>query len=105
MDVNAFNHTKQQLCSGSTIHVNIYNLKRGRGFDGKFPFDCLVILYGSLSDKVIFVNAPLLVFQKRINDYCFSIASDGCHLAIRGIFKNVSQENTRAPGLFSVLLG
>ncbi len=38
-------------------------LKGVRGFDEKFPFDIVVILEDSLSDKVIITNVPLIAFQ------------------------------------------
>ncbi len=44
MNVYSFTHTSSELDSDGTIHANAYNLKGARGFDGKFPFDCVIIL-------------------------------------------------------------
>ncbi len=43
-NVNSFSHTSSKLDSDSIIHVNAYNLKGARGFDGKFPFEDVVTL-------------------------------------------------------------
>ncbi len=44
----------------------MYNLKGVRGFDGKFPFDSIIILKYVLSNIIIIVNALLIVFQECI---------------------------------------
>ncbi len=46
--------------------MNTYNLKGARGFDGKFPFDSIIILKDALSNIIIIVDVPLIVFQKQI---------------------------------------
>ncbi len=59
-----------------TIHINMYNLKGTGVFDGKFPFDSIVKLKDMLPNIVVLVNTALVVFQKRIIYYCFSIVGD-----------------------------
>ncbi len=44
------------------VYMNMYNLKGSVGFDGKFPFDSIVILEDLLSNKIIVIDVLLVVF-------------------------------------------
>ncbi len=52
--------TSSELYSDGTVHMNAYNLKGDGAFDGKFPFDFVVILGDLLSNKVIIINLQMI---------------------------------------------
>ncbi len=79
--------------------MNTYNLNGARVFDGKFPFDSIVILKEMLSNVRIIVDAPLVVFQKHIVYSCFSIVGYSLPFQNERNIKQMSQKNTRAPRL------
>lgn len=63
-----FSHTDPELNGDSIIHMNAYNLKGTRGFDGKFPFDFIIMLEDSLSYIVIIIDALLIALGQGISD-------------------------------------
>ncbi len=72
-------------------------------FDGKFAVDCFDIFIVAFPDKIIIVDAIIIVDSQvigffDITDLNFSIACDGCSI-IRGMERIMFQENVRAPGL------
>ncbi len=66
MDVYLFGYTSPELNGDCTVNMNTYNLKGTRGFDGKFPFDSVIILEDSLSNTIVIVDMPLIILQKHI---------------------------------------
>ncbi len=63
--------------SAGTIYMNMYNLKRARGFDGKFPFSGLIILEDTLAKIVVIVNELMVCFELGVIDQGFSIVRNG----------------------------
>ncbi len=72
--------------------MNTYNLKGTRGFDGKFPFDNIIILKDLFSNIIVIVNTMLIVFQKRIVKQCFAIAGDCLPVRNEREMSSMSQE-------------
>ncbi len=64
--VYLFSHTRPKLNHDGTINMNAYYLKGVRGFDHKFPYDCVVILKDLLSNEVIIIYVLLIAFQESV---------------------------------------
>ncbi len=79
--------------------MNTHNLKVARGFDSKFPFDCVIIFEDSLPYTIIITNVPLIVFKRASFTNASLLQVMVGHSAMRGTFNCMSQENTSAPGL------
>ncbi len=62
-NVSLFSHTSSELDGEGTIQVDAYNLNRVGIFDGKFPFDGVIILQDVLCTKDIIFNVLLISFH------------------------------------------
>ncbi len=57
--------------------MNMYNIKRARDFDGKFPFNSLIILDNMLTNIGVIFNVSLICFLQDIIDQSHSIVKNG----------------------------